>query len=106
MIVGFDIDGTITMHTQFFSFLTHALVEGGHEVVIITTRDERGPTEQDLDEWSIAYTELVVADYADNPNLDEWKAKICSDKGIEIYFEDDADVLNLLDERIVKLKPF
>ena len=105
MIVGFDIDGTITKHPVFFSFLTHALVEKGHTVLIITTRNERYITENDLEKWSIKYTELHVADYSENEDLDKWKACICQELGVEIFFEDDPDVIRLLDKNVISFVP-
>ena len=105
MIVGFDIDGTITKHPKFFSFLTSALIEKGHKVIIITSRDDKVLTEKDLKECGIVYAELIVADYSTTEDLDQWKAKVCQEKDVEIYFEDDLDVLKLLGNEVVSFIP-
>ena len=106
MVVGFDIDGTITKHLEFFSFLTRALIKEGHKVMIITSRDDKTLTDKDLKEWEIVYSELVVADYIANDDLDRWKAQVCLEKGVEIYFEDDPDVLKLIEKEIASFLPF
>ena len=100
MIIGFDIDGTITRHLDFFSFLTTALIEKGHKVIIITSRNDKVITDKDLKGWGIVYSELVVANYAASEDLDKWKAEVCIGKGVEVYFEDDPDVINILSKDI------
>lgn len=48
MIIAFDIDDTITRHPPFFAVLSRALVEAGHQVLIITFRDDPTVTAEDL----------------------------------------------------------
>ena len=40
MVIGLDIDGTITRHPEFFAFISQALVQGGHRLVVITFRKD------------------------------------------------------------------
>ena len=61
MVVAFDIDDTISRHPKFFSFLTRALKAAGHEVVIITFREDRQATEAALRGWGIAWTKLLTS---------------------------------------------
>ena len=59
MVIGLDIDDTITQHPEFFSLISHALIDAGHEVVIITFREDRQIAETDLKLWNIAYSKLI-----------------------------------------------
>ena len=99
MVIGLDIDDTITRHPAFFAFLSQALIDAGHKVVIITFRGERESTEADLREWGIAYSELFLGTYeaVREVGVDEWKSTVCQRHGVEVFFEDDADVLRHVD---------
>ena len=109
MIVAFDIDGTITRHPPFFALVSCALVQAGHKVVIITFRDDPVITKHDLQSWGIAYDELVCwsMDGADGDlaNIDEWKAKVCRQHGVDVFFEDDPDVLACIDASTLSFMP-
>ncbi|TVQ33604.1 MAG: hypothetical protein EA376_01740 [Phycisphaeraceae bacterium] len=96
MVIGLDIDDTITRHPAFFAFLSKALIKAGHKVVIITFRVDREMTEADLLEWGIAYSELVLGATDDvlSSGVDEWKASVCEKHGVEVFFEDDPHVLS------------
>ena len=107
MIVGLDVDQTITRHPEFFALLSRALVEASHQVVIITFRDDRESTEQQLNEWDICWTTLVtlpkLQDLTENP--DAWKAGVCRQLGVDILFDDDPAVLAHVDAQVVCLMP-
>jgi hypothetical protein len=108
MVVAFDIDDTISRHPQFFSFLTQALVAAGHEVLIITFRQERSETESDLRDWGIAWTKLVTSTLQAclAEGVDEWKASECRKAGVDVFFEDDPDVLKHIDVATLCLQPY
>jgi hypothetical protein len=36
MVIGLDIDGTISRAPKFFAFLSQAALKAGHDVVVIT----------------------------------------------------------------------
>ena len=99
MIVGIDIDDTITAHPEFFSFLSHALIDGGHQVIIITFREDQSRTAKLLDELNIAYSRLITASLEAHMEhgVDEWKGWVCKQHNVEILFEDSAEVLRYID---------
>jgi hypothetical protein len=107
MIIAFDIDDTITRHPEFFSFITNALRDAGHTVLVITFRQDRLSTESDLREWNIAYDTLVtwVPQEHMKYGVNEWKAAICREHGVEIIFEDDPQVLSHFDDSVLCLMP-
>lgn len=110
MVIAFDIDDTITRHPAFFSFISQALVQAGHRVLIITFRDEssRSDTESELAEWGIAYDQLICWSMSscDLADVDRWKAMVCREHGVELFFEDDVAVLAHVDDATVCLQPF
>ena len=95
MRIALDIDDTITRHTEFFGFLSRALVAGGHEVIIITFREDRNSATADLDAWGIGYTKLITSDLPDQleHGVDEWKGRVCREHRVEILFDDAPEVL-------------
>ena len=107
MIIGLDIDDTITRHPEFFSFLSQALVEAGHRVIIITFRESREETAAELAAWGIAYNDLVTVDFdaCVKHGAEEWKGVVCREHGVEILFEDDPDVLRHVDDSVLCMMP-
>ena len=99
MVIGLDIDDTITQHPEFFSVLSHAMIHSGHKVIIITFREDRQAAEDSLRQWDIAYDELVTStlgqcmEYGTN----EWKAEMCRRYNVDIFFDDDPRVLKHVD---------
>lgn len=108
MVIALDIDDTLTRHPPFFALLTQALAEAGHRVLIITFRDDPEVTASDLRRWGIAYHELFCWSMQANDleDVDAWKAAVCSEHGVEVFFEDDADVLAHVDPATVCFTPF
>ena len=107
MVIGFDIDDTITRHPQFFAVISKALVAAGHRVIIITFREDRDSAEAELRKWGIAYDGLMTSslDTALEHGVDEWKAEACRQHGVEVFFEDDPAVLSHLDDSVVAMMP-
>lgn len=108
MNIGLDIDDTITRHPEFFAFLSQSLRAAGHRVIIITFRDDPRSTADDLAAMGIVYDELitVTAELCQTHGVDEWKAAMCRQHGVEVFFEDDPDVLRHVDESVVCMMPF
>jgi len=108
MIIAFDIDDTISRHPQFFAFLTQALKAAGHQVLIITFREDRSATEADLRAWGIAWTRLITStlDACLAVGVDEWKASECRKARVDIFFEDDPNVLQHIDPATLCLQPY
>lgn len=104
MVIGIDIDDTITRHPGFFAFMTEALVAAGHEVVIITFRENAELTAADLAKWGVRYTKLVTSSLESHleHGVYEWKGMVCREHGIEVFFEDDPHVLRHVDPSITR----
>lgn len=107
MIVGLDIDDTITRCPEFFSLLTHALIEANHQVIIITFREDRSATQADLKNWDITYSQLITSSLEDclEYGVNEWKAVLCRRHGVEIFFEDDPEVIDHVDKSTICMMP-
>ena len=84
MILGIDLDGCIDEAPAFFSALSN-LWQG--KVVIITLRDDPKKAKADLEEFGIAYDELVLVS-----SFDE-KAIVIKEKGIEVYIDDQPEMI-------------
>ncbi len=94
MVIGLDIDGTITRNPAFFSILSSALTKAGHTVFVITLRDDRNRAIADLRKWGIVHQKLITSTPSELMDFgDEWKAMVCQKHKIEIFLDDDADVL-------------
>jgi hypothetical protein len=101
--VGLDIHGVIDYAPDFFSELSHSLVDAGNEVHIITGASNTEEIENKLSEFNIAYTHFFsIVDYnidkvkydeLGDPWLDDltWdmaKAKYCEERGIHVHIDD------------------
>ncbi len=107
MIIAFDIDNTITRHPEFFALISHSLKDAGHTVVIITFRENREETRALLGELGIAYDTLVTSSLEAHleHGVDEWKAAICRQRRVDIFFEDDPRVITHVDPSTVCMMP-
>lgn len=104
MVVGLDIDGTITRHPKFFAFLSQSLMQAGHEVVVITFRQDRQSAMSDLSTWGIAYSRLETWSLEHTAaDMLQWKANVCRQMGVELLFDDDPQVLSRVDPEVVSL---
>ncbi len=59
MKVALDIDGTISEHPEFFAMLSSALRAAGHQVLILTYRDQASgeATRAQVIAWGIQFDE-------------------------------------------------
>ncbi|MBN1436381.1 MAG: hypothetical protein JW936_04845 [Sedimentisphaerales bacterium] len=107
MIVGLDIDDTITRHPEFFSLLSQALISAGHKVIIITFREDCESAQNDLQKWNIAYSKLVLSslDACFEYGVYEWKSAMCREYGVEVFFEDDPKVIQHVADETLCLMP-
>lgn len=107
MIVAFDIDDTITRHPEFFAFLSASLRDAGHRVLIITFRENRDATIADLRKWGIEYDDVVTSTLEGTlqAGVDEWKAAVCLEHQVDIFFEDDPEVLKHIDDVVLCMMP-
>ena len=107
MIIALDIDDTITRRPEFFSHLSRSLVAAGHRVLIITYKQDRDSAEADLRSWGIAYDLLITSTLESclEHGVEQWKAAVCREHGVDVFFEDDPDVLRHVDDSVACLVP-
>jgi len=107
MVVALDIDGIITRCPEFFALLAKELLRAGHAVVIITFREDRTSAAADLARWGVPYSELVTStlDACLEHGVNEWKGVVCRREGVDVFFEDDPDVLAHIDDRTLCFMP-
>lgn len=107
VIVALDVEDTITSHSTFFAFLSNALVDAGHTVIVITLRDDRDDVAAELDAYGVRYTELVTADedVLARPDVAKWKGEVCRDRGVEIFFEDTPEIIKHVGDSVLTFLP-
>lgn len=89
MKIALDIDGCISENPTFFSILSR---NWNDDVYIISHRDDREKTIKELDGWGIKYKELILV------NSFEEKAVVIKKLGIEVFFEDQPEMLIDVDQ--------
>ncbi|MBL1218621.1 MAG: HAD family hydrolase [Planctomycetes bacterium] len=107
MNIALDIDDTITRHPEFFAFLTASLRQAGHRIIILTFREDAEVTTADLHGWGIVFDELITSslDLCLKHGVDEWKGAMCRQHNVDVFFEDDPDVLQHVDDHTMCLMP-
>lgn len=102
MIVGLDLDNTISDMPWLFSILSKGLMAEGHEVHVITFRDDddekRAETEEELKESGISYTALHLA--PNNISAEDWKAAMATALKLDVMFEDSPENLHAMPEDV------
>lgn len=93
LVIGFDIDDTITAHPAFFAVVSQALRGAGHRVVIITMRVDAGQAAADLAAFGVVYDELHCFDLDQRGDYWGWKGRLCASLGVEAFFDDSPDIL-------------
>ena len=84
MIVGIDLDHTISDLPAFFTVLAAALLESGHEVHVITYREvgTEDRVRAELAELGIRYTDLHLPQGPASPP--EWKAEVARTLALDL----------------------
>jgi len=111
MVVGLDIDGTITVAGEFFRMLTAAVYREGGKVIIVSARSDtrlaRKETEAVLWEMGILYSKLILLPEGERmlgvpPSelgyLERFlwqKVHICLAENVSVFFDDDDVVVDL-----------
>lgn len=95
MKIALDMDATITEAPAFFSLLSRSFQASGHEVHIITFRDDRESTIQELKDLGIHYDSLHLPGDSD-VRAPKWKAKLALRLEIDVFFEDSPEVIERL----------
>src|SRR5437763_1229446 len=100
MRVGLDLDGLLDELPEFFAFLTAALRGAGHFVAVLTYRDpeSRPRTEAQLAALGVTYDELHFA-----RSLSD-KGRLCSELGLDVYFDDQDECIQGVGERTTVFK--
>jgi len=104
--IGLDIHGVIDKHQEFFKILSHALVDAGHEVHIITGISETKEVIDELTGYGLKWTHFFsITDhhlsigteieydgqnrpYMDPHKWDKTKGWYCKEHGIDMHFDD------------------
>ncbi len=94
MIIGLDLDHTISDVPELFAVLSVALIVQGHEVHVITFREptEDDATRQELSSLGIACTSVHLPG-PDDHDPPTWKARVAEELGLDAMFEDSPEVL-------------
>jgi hypothetical protein len=111
MILGLDIDGTITAAPDFFRMLTAAVYRDGGKVLVISARsntaEARRESEMQLRELGLLYSKLILLPEgtdmlgAPPPELDYFerflwqKVHISVCENVSVFFDDDDTVVDL-----------
>ncbi len=103
MIVGIDLDYTISDMPEFFSVLAAALVDSGHEVHVITFREigTEDSVRAELREYGLRYTQVHLPR---SPCLaPKWKAQLAVELGLDLMIEDSPEVLSEMPDSVKRL---
>jgi uncharacterized HAD superfamily protein len=92
--LGIDLDGTITDSRLFFHVLSH---KWPGRVIVVTYRDDMEATVEDLAKLYIRYDEVVLASDVD-------KSAIIKEYGIDVYIDDQDEMLQNIPEEVTVLK--
>lgn len=95
MILGLDVDGTITDNAEFFETLTHLWPWKVH---IVTYRKNDGSTEKLLKKLNISYNEVHYVTSLDS------KVNVIKEQNIKIYFDDQDECLYNIPEDVTIFK--
>lgn len=101
MRIGIDLDGTILDMPAFFSILSHALMAEGHEVHVITYRDNRELAVRDLEASAIRYTGLHLPETMIDAR--EWKRARADELSLDLMIDDSPDVLAAMPPSVKRL---
>ena len=114
MKYGFDIDGTISDDSKYYSKLSQEIYHEGGSVIIISSRtdneDVRATTIHQLKNWSISYDKLFLFKPFDDVKhlcpFDDlnWYQKYlwqkiyyCIRENVDCYYDDDIKVIELFE---------
>jgi hypothetical protein len=100
MHVVLDIDDTITHAPQFFSALTHGLLNA--RVTVITYREDRDESVAVLEALGIRYDDLITSKDERFPSesgepLEAWKARVVMELRADVFFEDMPEVIHRIE---------
>jgi hypothetical protein len=103
MIIGLDLDNTISDLPEFFSVVAAALVDAGHEVHIITYREPGtdAGVRSELEQLGMRYTRLHLP--RRSCSAPEWKAELAADLGLDLMIEDSPEVLARMPDAVQRL---
>ena len=113
MILGLDMDNTITKAPEFFSVLSRTIKGKGGRVYVVSSRsnthDVLKATKSELDTLGIHYNDVFLlpdgeadrlpcpyGDFLDDYQAYLWqKVRICIDHKVTVFFDDDDKVIEL-----------
>ena len=112
IVLGLDVDDTITAAPEFFALLTKAVRQAGGRVCIVTRRGNLPEvveaTRVELEDYGIEFDEINCIpdkkdEYISCPHEDlDWyekylwqKVAICEARNVDVLFDDDPKVVRL-----------
>jgi len=111
MVVGIDIDGTISTAPWFYAMLSEAVIRSGGRIIIVSARQNTPEiieiTERQLRTWGIVFTRLQLLPLLEEIQFpqtypaDDWrrtlfqKVHVCLMEGVDLFIDDDNDVLKM-----------
>lgn len=112
IVVGFDIDETITYHPELFRALAAMHLAAEHKVVVVTFREDiRATCDFLVEEMSFNdFHQVITSDHPrygvrDGEDLHAWKARVIVEQGITLMYEDALEVVALLPDHVKVLLP-
>lgn len=98
MIVGFDLNDTITAFPQEFRALADCVLSNDGQVHIVTAikKGNEEYVERKLAASRVQYTKLHIIHFEDYNDIPKLKLPIIKNLGIEMYFDDNPGVNFLL----------
>ena len=114
IVLGLDVDDTITAAPEFFALLTKAVRQAGGRVCIVTRRGNLPEvveaTRVELEDYGIEFDEINCIpdkkdEYISCPHEDlDWyekylwqKVAICEARNVDVLFDDDPKVVRLFE---------
>jgi len=107
MVIGLDLDDTITRHPAFFACIATALRAAGHRVVVITHRADPSDARRTLETLGVPHDGLHCQSRADRDRHGlAWKALVCRELGVDVMFEDCPETVRHIGPGTVCFVPF
>lgn len=123
IVLGLDVDDTITAAPEFFALLTKAVRRAGGRVCIVTSRGNSPEvveaTRAELEGYGIEFDEIDIIpdkeeEFIDCPHDDlDWyqrylwqKVAICEARNVDVLFEDDPKVVRLFAKYAPEIQVF
>ncbi|MBL8990935.1 MAG: HAD family hydrolase [Phycisphaerae bacterium] len=107
MVIGLDLDDTITRHPAFFACIASALRAAGHRVLVVTHREDPNDALRTLNDLGVAHDAVICPRPGDRARHGlAWKAAVCREQGVSVMFEDCPETVRNIGPETVCFVPF